>query len=187
MKKTVHILLLLLGMVVFTSCTTAKKMSYFQNLDKVDLTQPTSLYDAKIMPKDMLSIGVHTLTVEASEAFNIESSYLVDNDGNVNIPATGWYKHHIVFSGNGTTWDFNFISNNNNDLSGTYTIIELDNLLNNNVLIPSIGGMVSTPTRSILISIDIDQEIHLASIARGEVYDVSFGESVTLEDTVEEL
>ena len=65
MKKSVHIFLLLLGMFVLTSCSTAKKMSYFQNLDKVDLTQPTSLYDAKIMPKDMLTIGVHTLTVEA--------------------------------------------------------------------------------------------------------------------------
>ena len=51
MKKSVHIFLLLLGMAVLTSCTTTKKMSYFQNIDKVDLTQPTSLYDAKVIKK----------------------------------------------------------------------------------------------------------------------------------------
>ena len=63
MKKSVHIFLLSLGMVVLTSCTTTKKMSYFQNLDKVDLTQPTSLYDAKIMPKDILKIQVQILSL----------------------------------------------------------------------------------------------------------------------------
>ena len=89
MKKSVHFFLLLFGMVVLTSCSTAKKMSYFQNLDKVDLTQPTSLYDAKIMPKDMLTIGVHSLTAEASSAFNLGSSYLVDNDGNIDFPVVG--------------------------------------------------------------------------------------------------
>ena len=91
MKKSVHIFLLLLGMAVLTSCTTTKKMSYFQNIDKVDLTQPTSLYDAKVMPKDMLTISVHTLTAEASEAFNLKGggSYLVDNEGNIEFPVVG--------------------------------------------------------------------------------------------------
>ena len=91
MKKSVHIFLLLLGMAVLTSCTTTKKMSYFQNIDKVDLTQPTSLYDAKVMPKDMLTISVHTLTAEASEAFNLKDggSYLVDNEGNIEFPVVG--------------------------------------------------------------------------------------------------
>ena len=91
MKKIVHIFLLLFGMVVLTSCTTTKKMSYFQNIDKVDLSQPTSLYDAKIMPKDMLTISVHTLTAEASEAFNLKGggSYLVDNEGNIEFPVVG--------------------------------------------------------------------------------------------------
>ena len=112
---------------------------------------------------------------------------LVDNDGNVNIPATGWYKHYIIFSGNNATLDFNFISNNSNDLSGTYTDIELDHLLRDNVLIPSIGGITSTPIRSILINVDTDQGIHLATIARGEIHDVYFGESINLEDTIEEL
>ena len=73
MKKSVHIFLLLLGMAVLTSCTTTKKMSYFQNIDKVDLSQPTSLYDAKIMPKDMLTIGVHSLTAENSTSRVIDS------------------------------------------------------------------------------------------------------------------
>jgi polysaccharide export outer membrane protein len=91
MKKSVHTILLLLGMAVLTSCTTTKKMSYFQNLDKVDLTQPTSLYDAKLMPKDIIYIYVHTVTPEAAETFNLkgEGSYLVDNDGNIDFPVIG--------------------------------------------------------------------------------------------------
>ena len=100
MKKSVHIFLLLLGMAVLTSCTTTKKMSYFQNIDKVDLTQPTSLYDAKVMPKDMLTITVSTTTPAAAQPFNLVTptsqtalqTYLVDNDGKINFPIVGEVK-----------------------------------------------------------------------------------------------
>lgn len=88
MKKI--IILLSLG-IVLASCMSTKKVSYLQNLDKVDLTQTTSLYDAKIMPKDILTISVHTLTAEASETFNLKGggTYLVDNDGNIEFPVVG--------------------------------------------------------------------------------------------------
>ena len=48
MKKLINSLLLLLGMASSQVVRLQRKMTYFQNLDKVDLTQPTSLYDAKI-------------------------------------------------------------------------------------------------------------------------------------------
>lgn len=68
-----------------------QESNLFQNLDNVDLSKATGLYDAKIMPKDILSITVHTLTTEASEAFNLKgsSTYLVDNEGNIDFPVVG--------------------------------------------------------------------------------------------------
>lgn len=90
MKKLTNIFLLLMG-IMLTSCMSTKKVTYFQNLDNVDLSKTTGLYDAKIMPKDILSITVHTLTPEASEAFNLKgsSTYLVDNEGNIDFPVVG--------------------------------------------------------------------------------------------------
>lgn len=92
MKKLTNIFLLLMG-IMLTSCMSVKKVTYFQNLDNVDLSKNTGLYDAKIMPKDILSILVHTFTPEASEAFNLDleggSTYLVDNEGNIDFPVVG--------------------------------------------------------------------------------------------------
>lgn len=90
MRKFTNFFLLLMG-VMLTSCMSTKKVTYFQNLDNVDLSKTTGLYDAKIMPKDILSITVHTLTPEASEAFNLRgtSGYLVDNEGNIDFPVVG--------------------------------------------------------------------------------------------------
>ena len=91
MKKLTNIFLQLMG-IMLTSCMSTKKVTYFQNLDNVDLSKPTGLYDAKIMPKDILSITVHTLTPEASEAFNLKGSssgYLVDNEGKIDFPVVG--------------------------------------------------------------------------------------------------
>ena len=90
MKKLTNIVLLFMG-IMMTSCMGTKKVTYFQNLDNVDLSKTTGLYDAKIMPKDILSITVHTLTTEASEAFNLKggSNYLVDNEGNIDFPVVG--------------------------------------------------------------------------------------------------
>ena len=91
MKKLTNIFLLIMG-IMLTSCMSTKKVTYFQNLDNVDLSKTTGLYDAKIMPKDILSITVHTLTPEASEAFNLKgaaASYLVDNEGKIDFPVVG--------------------------------------------------------------------------------------------------
>ena len=91
MKKLTNIFLLLMC-IMLASCMSTQKVTYFQNLDNVDLSKTTGLYDAKIMPKDILSITVHTLTPEASEAFNLKGStsgYLVDNEGNIDFPVVG--------------------------------------------------------------------------------------------------
>lgn len=91
---------------LMTSCISTKKTVYFANKDEVDLSLSKTLYDAKIMPKDILQIRVFTMTPEASEPFNLMKTmptssssnnsnqgsiydYLVDNDGNITYPVIG--------------------------------------------------------------------------------------------------
>ena len=92
---------------LLTSCISTKKINYFDNKEQIDLALSKTLYDAKIMPKDILQIQVFTMTPEASEPFNLIKTgsttttststggqgtiydYLVDNDGNVEYPVLG--------------------------------------------------------------------------------------------------
>lgn len=106
--------------ILLASCTSTKQVSYFQNIDQVDLSASKGLYDAKIMPKDELAILVSTTNPAAAEPFNLYTSrgggyssgassalstnalgggsylvsYLVDNEGNINYPVFG--KLHVV-------------------------------------------------------------------------------------------
>ncbi len=111
-KKTIQLSVILsLITVVLSSCVSHKNVPYFQNSDFVDLSQSEYLYDAKIMPKDILTITVSTVNPEASAPFNLivrstlssTSStigttggslqpYLVDNDGCINFPVLGSLK-----------------------------------------------------------------------------------------------
>ena len=99
--------ILMLMALLVASCTGSKKVAYFQNLEQVNLEGSKGLYDAKIMPKDMLMITVSTLTPEAAAPFNLTvgsfvgssgqlsggssslQGYLVDNQGNINFPVVG--------------------------------------------------------------------------------------------------
>ena len=101
MKKLFSPFVIVLILAAFlNSCSGSKYVAYFQNIDNVDLTTSRGLYDAKIMPKDMLSITVSTIDPEVSKLFNLYSEtvtgdrtssqgYLVDNDGNINFPVVG--------------------------------------------------------------------------------------------------
>ncbi len=99
--------ILMVMALLVASCTGSKKVAYFQNLEQVNLEGSKGLYDAKIMPKDMLMITVSTLTPEAAAPFNLTvggsvsssgqlsggssslQGYLVDNQGNINFPVVG--------------------------------------------------------------------------------------------------
>lgn len=112
MKKLLIPIVALVMTVLAAGCTSSKYVPYFTNIDSVDLAASQGLYDAKIMPKDMLTITVSTLTPEASAPFNLTVSgsvgsggelnqtggnlqgYLVDNDGNINFPVVG--KIHVA-------------------------------------------------------------------------------------------
>ena len=90
------------------SCGTVKNVAYLQNSDSINFDNSRFLYDARIMPKDQITISVNTTTPEASLPFNlllqnayqqgrtISSGaggtlmpYLVDNDGYINFPIVG--------------------------------------------------------------------------------------------------
>lgn len=111
MKKLHFFNSLILSVLLLTSCGSAKNVAYLQNSESINLDNSRFLYDARIMPKDQITISVNTTTPEASLPFNlllqnayqqgrtISSGaggtlmpYLVDNDGYINFPIIGRLK-----------------------------------------------------------------------------------------------
>ena len=105
---------LLLLPFLLTACQSYKKVPYFQNVEVVnEVEQQEKLYDAKIMPKDLLTIVVSCTNPELATPFNLTVAsnagiavstssyvttqpvlqpYLVDNEGNINFPVLGELK-----------------------------------------------------------------------------------------------
>lgn len=85
-------------------CGSSKNVTYWQNIDSISLAASKGLYDARIMPKDELTILVQTTDPLTSEPFNLRLNgqqnqtqnrgYLVDNDGYINFPIVG--KIHVA-------------------------------------------------------------------------------------------
>jgi len=106
MKKLFYFILAAVA-VLLTSCSTPKNVAYIQNSDSIDYAKSEFLYDARIMPKDILTITVNTVNPEASEPFNLLihntlntsrsvatsggslQTYLVDNNGCIDFPVVG--------------------------------------------------------------------------------------------------
>ena len=108
MKKISYFFLAAVAVLAVTSCSTPKNVAYIQNSDDVDYAKSEYLYDARIMPKDILTITISTVNPEASAPFNlvvrptltsvtsnISTSggalqiYLVDNNGCIEFPVVG--------------------------------------------------------------------------------------------------
>ena len=69
---------------LLAACTSYKNVPYLQNPEAVnDLEGTLPLYDAKIMPKDLLSITVNTTTQPTLQ------QYLVNNSGEIDFPVIG--------------------------------------------------------------------------------------------------
>ena len=108
--KLLKLFTVCIGMVLLSSCGSTKDIAYFQNAKYIDYEQSKYLYDAKIMPKDILTITVTTVNPEAAVPFNLTiptvvnqerrstysqptlQSYLVDNDGCIDFPVVGIIK-----------------------------------------------------------------------------------------------
>ena len=106
MKKA-KFLLVAAVILAASSCTSYKNVPYLQNSDELDASTVTKLYDARIQPKDMLTITVSSENYEAAIPYNLTvatvqsaatryvtsqptlQTYLVDNDGNIDYPSLG--------------------------------------------------------------------------------------------------
>lgn len=93
---------------LFASCQSYKKVPYLQDAEVINQAQQQEkLYDATIMPKDLLTIVVSCTNPELAAPFNLSSgsaaagtatqgaastsqpTYLVDNEGKINFPVLG--------------------------------------------------------------------------------------------------
>ena len=110
MKKYV----ILLAVFFLASCQSYKKVPYLQDAEVINQAQQLeTLYDAKIMPKDLLTIVVSCTNPELAVPFNLVAAtpasagvaqvqqitmqptlqqYLVDNEGRINFPVLGTLK-----------------------------------------------------------------------------------------------
>lgn len=103
-------LLLGLFIVLITSCTSYKSVPYLQNPEVVNnYGKELPMYDAKIMPKDLLSITINTTDPQVAAPFNLTvqtplnaaltnintttqptlQQYLVNNQGEIDFPVIG--------------------------------------------------------------------------------------------------
>ena len=103
MKKLIIPAIVIAFVMFLGSCGSTKKIVYFQGADTIDLSRSRGLYDARIMPKDIINIKVSTSDPDAATPFNMDMNtnqgyssregmiygYLVDNDGNINFPMVG--------------------------------------------------------------------------------------------------
>ncbi len=106
--KRLNFSLFVLALLMLTSCTAYKKVPYLQGSEYINTAKiETPLYDARIMPKDLLTITINTTDPEAAIPFNLTvatpitansknltsqpalQQYLVDNNGNVDFPVLG--------------------------------------------------------------------------------------------------
>lgn len=102
-----HTLTLIAATLILTACGSSEKVVYMDNVDELKKADKT-LFDARIMPKDVLTVTVGTINKEASEPFNLTvlttnsasalssqpalQSYLVSNDGTIDFPVIGTIK-----------------------------------------------------------------------------------------------
>ena len=110
MKKYFFYIAVAVAMLM-TSCSAPQNVAYIKNSDQIDLSQSEFLYDARIMPKDVLTITVSTVNPDAAAPFNLIvrptlnsisstigtsggslQTYLVDNDGTIEFSVLGTLK-----------------------------------------------------------------------------------------------
>ncbi|MCP9751058.1 polysaccharide biosynthesis/export family protein [Ferruginibacter sp. HRS2-29] len=110
MSRIILFVFILSQVVLFgTSCTTTKQTAYFYNVKDTLLTRVTDDIQPRIQRNDILSISISSLNAEASAIFNTPnassgatttsagsttnvSGYLVNSDGNIQLPILGNIK-----------------------------------------------------------------------------------------------
>lgn len=113
MKIRKAVCMLTLSALLASGCTSYEKVPYLQNPEVVNnYGKEIPLYDAKIMPKDILNITVNTTDPAAAAPFNLTvqdpinstngslrtttqpslQQYLVNNEGEIDFPVLGRLK-----------------------------------------------------------------------------------------------
>ena len=82
MKKLLFPIIIATVVVLLSGCAAARKVPYFKNIDSINLAASRGLYDARIMPKDLLSIAVVTSDQETSRPFNLFANMPTGSGGN---------------------------------------------------------------------------------------------------------
>ncbi|MDR2474782.1 MAG: polysaccharide biosynthesis/export family protein [Bacteroidales bacterium] len=87
------VLLSLFMMLLLSSCLTPGKLPYLKNVEDLPqskLKAAAMVYEAKIMPKDMLSIVITSKVAAATEPFRVgDMEYIVESDGYIELPTLG--------------------------------------------------------------------------------------------------
>lgn len=107
---TLHLLAALVMTALLAGCGSSEKIAYLQGTERMSAEEfavATTLYDARIIPKDLLTVVVSTTDPEASRPFNLImptisqgittsgstqgqlQTYLVDNNGQIEFPVVG--------------------------------------------------------------------------------------------------
>ncbi|MFY9362496.1 MAG: polysaccharide export protein, partial [Dysgonamonadaceae bacterium] len=75
MRKTVYIFLMAMAAIALTGCVSTKEIAYLQGAETLtaeELAQQTvPRYDARILPKDLLTITVSATDPESVQPFNL--------------------------------------------------------------------------------------------------------------------
>ena len=97
----------ILSLVTLSSCGSYKQVPYIQDISVVNSESKGELHEARIMPKDLLTITIHTSEPELAAPFNMTvpiaaatnstniysqpmlQRYMVDNSGNIEFPVLG--------------------------------------------------------------------------------------------------
>lgn len=84
---------LLLSVLLLSSCVSPSKIPYLKDVESLSqqkLASTAMVYEAKVMPKDILSIVINTVRHDASNSFRIgDSEYIVESDGYIEFPVIG--------------------------------------------------------------------------------------------------
>jgi polysaccharide export outer membrane protein len=78
-----------------TSCTSTKKIAYFENAQDTSFRQILGVVEAPLQKNDILDITISSRSKEASADFNkgIDSKgYLINTEGNIELPMLGNIK-----------------------------------------------------------------------------------------------
>ncbi|HXS54583.1 MAG TPA: polysaccharide biosynthesis/export family protein [Hanamia sp.] len=109
MARSFYSVFLVCAIMLLTSCTNTKKVTYFQNVHDNTFSSVSKEMAHPIQANDILSVTISSLNAEASAAFNLQTSnisrattvtgsntesggYLVNTNGEIDLPMLGAIK-----------------------------------------------------------------------------------------------